>query len=158
MNRRHLLRTVALVPVAALVACNAANIQTVTKAVVNDVSLIASGLQGALPQFATVTGISTAQLATITGEVNAIVIAAGQVVEGIAANLAQPIVQQIGADFSTLQSAAAGLNLPDVLKTILAAAQVLLPVIETAVGIFVAAAPAGGMTPARARAVLAAAR
>jgi hypothetical protein len=56
-------------------------------------------------------------------------------------------------------SALGSFSLPASIQTLLTAAQTLLPVLETAVGIAVAvAATPGGMTADQARAILAAAR
>lgn len=152
INRRIFLRTTVLVPVGALVAC--AGYQSASQ-LVTDVSLIASGLQGALPGLGTA-GVSASAVAQVGKYVSQLQTLAAGVSSALSPNAST--VQQVIAVVGQIASIAGPL-LPPPWGTAIAAAEVLLPVIATAAGLVTApptaAAVAPAMTPEQARLVLA---
>jgi len=154
LSRRTLLATASLIPLAACAGATADLSQVIT-----DVGLIASGLQGALPSLVGSAGASV--IAQITGwiaDLQPIAAAIGGVTTVAGA---QPLVTQIETILNSIVSLAATFTLPTPFGPALAAAAVLLPIIEAAVNLLVPAASAAvhryatAMTPAQARAVLA---
>lgn len=112
-----------------------------------DMSTIATAFKNILPQLGTVQGISAslvAEAGTIVADLQSL---AAQVAQAASTAAAQPQVQQFEADLNALVAALAGLPLPPPISTALAAAAVLLPVIEAAVGMLVPP-PAPAPTPA----------
>lgn len=150
ITRRHLLAGTALLPVGAVLAgCTApqlAQFQT-------DTNLINAGLQGILPILQK-GGIAVP--AALSGYLSALASAAQAVLGAATASAAQSPVSQVAAAVNAIVGVLAGLSLvsPPV-TALLLAAQVLLPIIETAVGIKVVGAPAGAMSPDAARLILA---
>ena len=145
MNRR----TVLLAPLALAACNNPAQIDTVLATVVADAQTIAGGLQGMLPQ------LGALNLPGLTPAVMAIVGSAVADLQGVATSLqsvsavasAQPLVQKIESYVNVIVSTLAALPLPPPISTILVAASVLLPVLESTVGLIV-----NSLTPATAKA------
>jgi hypothetical protein len=157
MNRRALLAS--SVAVLGLAGCATTTTSTVAATVVSDAGLIADGLLSLLTSVGSIVGITPATVAAIGNYVAQAKAAAATIVPTITAALAAPSVQTIGSAVSSIMSALGSFSLPASIQTLLTAAQTLLPVLETAVGIAVAvAATPGGMTADQARAILAAAR
>jgi|SRR5579883_768902 len=146
MLRRHLLVSTALVPVVlAMEGCNGATPQQVAQQAVADVKLIASGLAGALPSLGAAVGISPATVATVGGIVSRIQSVADGVGQA-ASNLdAQPLIRQLEQLLNAAVAALAGLALPPPFGPALTAATVLLPVIESLVGLALPATAAAVM-------------
>lgn len=164
MNRRSLLSSGAFV----LLAGCALNGQPPSQAIqiaANDVEVIANGLQGALAQIAAENppppGMTPQLIAKIGTYVADLKSLAAAVAQASTTAQAQPLVQQVEADVNAIVAALAVLPLPQPLPAVLAAASILLPVIEASVGLIVtppAPAPAQKlrmqMTPGEARAIL----
>lgn len=129
--------------------------------VVSDLQLIAQSFTAALPSFAKIVGINSNTLSQIQNWISQIVAAAQGVASAANGSAAQPFVQQVETDLNAIVGALAGLPLPPPIGTVLAAAGVLLPVIEAAVGLVLPpSSPARSlaamrpMTPDQARAAL----
>lgn len=158
VSRRELLRnTVALSALGALAACNAGGVtaaNTLGQQVVSDIGLIASGLAGALPGL-TGAGLSATAIGTVSGYISQIQGLASGISTALTTTAAQPIVQQITSVLGEIVSIA-GPALPPPFGEAIMAAEVLIPVIATAVGIVsTATAAAPAMSPAEARLILA---
>jgi hypothetical protein len=124
----------------------------------SDVQLFASGVSKLLPIVSTLTGIQPAEVVSITTLINQIDTAAAGISSTITTTAAQPIIAQIGGYFNELLVLlpVLGVVLPPPIPEIIAAAKVLLPYIETAVGMLVAvSATPGAMSVEQARTVLA---
>lgn len=151
VSRREVLGLIASAPLAGCAGSTTTG--AIASQVVSDVGLIASGLAGALPGL---TGISASTASTITGYVNQLTSLAGGVTTLLTATSAQPIIQQVISIVEDI-AAIAGPALPPPWGTAIMAAEVLLPVLASAVGIFMpAAAAAPAMSPSQARLVLSA--
>ena len=104
------------------------------------------------------TGIPAATASSATTLLAEAIGVAKSISASLTATAAQPLVRQVEADVNAAIQALASLSLPKSVSAVLQAAQVLLPVIETAVGLMVpAAATPNAMSPAQARAILKAA-
>jgi len=122
-----------------VIACSSGS--SVTEAsVANDISLIANGFNNALSQPAVVAVIPPAVLPKIQAALADLMTVAAAVKADPASAMSKGTVATVEADVNTIVGALAGLDLPPPAPTILAAATVLLPVIEAAVGIAVPAA------------------
>jgi len=142
-NRRGFLATSALVGAGVIAGC--ANLKNVTpavvgQAVVNNLSLIKAGVAALLAVLGTVNVIPPATLVTVTAKLQTISTFINTVAVGMSQAAAQPIIQQIVATFGAVVTALQGLTLPTTVQNILKAIQILMPVIETAVGILIAGA------------------
>ena len=152
MNRRAFLA----VPLA-LAACGPTN--NVIATVSDDAIVIANGLQAILPRLATVAGMSTSTLAIIANAVASLQ-ATAQALKGASSTAqAQGFVQKIETYVNTIVSVLASFNLPPPIGDVLTAADVLLPIIEVAVGLVLPAraryrAMATTMAPDKARTIL----
>lgn len=159
MNRRTLLSGVfALASASALAGCATTSAGGLTAANVADIQAIANRFATVLlPVLSTVPGITPTILATVTTAVNDLNSVASQASTALAAPQATSLVGRVEADVNTALGILSGFSavLPPPLGLILEAASVLLPVIETAVGIVapVGAAPST-MSLTRARQVL----
>ena len=166
MTRRALLRSTALVPVAAVVACAGQTAAGLPAQLLSDVQTLASGVAGILPTLGAVAGIPAATVSQVGGDIAELQQAAGTLSGVATTTAAQPVVQQIEGYVNAIVGIAAPLLAATPAGPILAAATVLLPVIEAAVGLVLppsappaaVAAAASQMTPAQARLILAAAR
>lgn len=150
MNRRNLL--LAFPALAALAACQTGN--TTLAVVAQDVSTIASGLLGVLPNLPA-NIVPAATMAKVGEAVADLQKLAAQLSSTATTTAAQPIVQQVEADVNTIVDALAAFPIPPPYSTAIQAAAVLLPVIEVAVGFVVPAKTASAsMTADQARAAL----
>lgn len=137
-------------------ACAGKTAAQVGQTVVSDVQLIGNALSASLPALAVVSGLSASAVSSIQAAIGQIGTIGQQIVAGMTVAQGQPLVQQIETDFGTVLGIVSGLPLPGGISQVIAAVQILLPVVEAAVGMAVAAgAPAGAMTPAKARLILA---
>ena len=165
-NRRRFL-TVGGVSAAAilLVGCNLtpAQVNTALSAAASDAQTIAAGLSGAMSSLATlqIPGLTTTTIGKVQTAIAAIVTVANGLSGATSTNTAQPLVQQLEGDVNAVVDALAGLPLPAEIELPLQAAAVLLPLIETAVGMVVSQVTSAAkmrattpMTPAQARALL----
>lgn len=155
LSRRALLRATAIAPIAALMACAGQTVPQALQQAASDASLIANGLAAVMPQLSPLVSAST--LATAQGWLTKLQSAASQLAGIPTTTGAVPLVQQIEQGVNAIVGIAAPLLAATPAGPILTAATVLLPVLETAVGLFVPPA-AGGMTPDQARLILAGAR
>lgn len=131
---------------------------TIAAQVVSDAQTIATGLSGVLPALTALRTIPAATASSVSTLLSEAIGVAKSISSGMTASAAQPLVKQIEGDVNAAVQALAVLPLPPSIESVLLAAQVLLPVVESAVGLAVpAGAVKGGMTPAQARAVLKAA-
>jgi hypothetical protein len=147
MNRRGFLTAIM---VAAVAGC-ATSSGDVPATVASDAALIASGLAGAFKNIPAVPSNVPAALADLATAAQALDAAD-------TASAARPLVERIITDVAAVVTATAGMPLPAPIAEALAAAQVLLPVIEAAVGMIAnATAEHVGMTPGEARLILRAA-
>jgi hypothetical protein len=160
ISRRALLRGMTAVPVVACLSaagCNTASVSPAVQAAANDVKLIGQAFVGMLPTIATLTGMTmqtTAKISQWAGDLGAFAgsLAAMPTTSG-AASVVQDVERTVNAIFSALSSVK---SMPASVAGVLKAAQTLMPVIQMAVGVLTAMAPAArGMTPDEARAVLA---
>lgn len=140
-----------------LAAC-AGTDQTV-KIVATDVQLIANGLQGILPNLGTLAGLSPESLATIANALADLQQVASAIAQTSTTAEEKPLVQKVEAYVNTIVSILAAIPLiPPPISTVLQAAAILLPIIETAVGLVVQNPPRvrGGtpMTADQARLIL----
>jgi len=164
LSRRALLAATALaVPSLALVGCAGMSSQQVINTAAQDTATIAAGLKGALANIGTlnIKGLTSDKVQTAEMAVADLQVAAAALAQASTAGAAQPIVQQVEGDVNALVGALAGIQWPPEQKSIataLAAAQVLVPVIESAVGMVTAAtqkpATSAAMSPDAARAIL----
>lgn len=157
MLRRNLLLCTALVPVA---AC--ATLDTTLATVAADTNTIALGLKGVLAQLGTlnIPGLTTSVMATVGTAISSLQSVAAAIAGTTTTAAAQPLVQKIESYVNTVVGALALLPLPPPISTALEAAAILLPLIETAVGLATNSVmrPRGvmpGMTPDQARLILA---
>lgn len=167
ISRRALLRTASLLPIAgAVVACAGQTAATIAATAAQDIGLIGSGLSGALPALAASGVVSSSALSQVTGYINNIEQVATSVTTASTVAQGQSAVQQIETLLNSVVSALAGLTLPAPFGPALSAASVLLPVVETAVGLAIttissstaaAPAPQAAMTADEARLILIAA-
>ena len=151
LSRRSLFAGLAGTSLLGLAGCAGLTAQQVAQKVVTDVELIANGFAKALPaltlpsQYAS----AVARLAVYMKEVVTIS-------SGISASLtktaAQPVVAQIIQDINAALGVAAALPLPPPIQQLLVAASILVPVLESGVGLPVTvSASRSSMTPAQAR-------
>lgn len=157
LNRRMLLRTSALaLPAIGLAGCASLGITLTPAQVAQDAASIAGGLAQVVASLGTAAGLSSTDISTIAQWASTAQTAASGVASTLTASQALPFVSQIAVAVNTVVAILAKVTvLPAPIPTILAAAEVLLPVLESAVGIAVPAGAApGGMSVAQARAVL----
>lgn len=155
MLRRQVIRATLFLPIGLVVGCNGLTAAQVSAQVASDVSLIASGLAGALPGLASLGVISAEVVAKVGQYVGQLQQLASGVSTALSQTAAAPIVQQIGAVLSQIV-AVAGPLLPPPWGTAIMAAQVLWPLIAAGVGLLTSNAPqAAAMTPDTARLTLA---
>lgn len=145
MNRRNFLVAAPLF----LAACQTTTPfdQTLAK-VVSDVNILATGLKGVLTQLTTtnVLGLTSTVLNTITTAISNIQAIAGAIGQVTSIAATQPLIQKIESYVNTVVAALAALPLPPAIAMALQAASILLPIIETAVGLLVTAKPMLGST------------
>lgn len=154
MFSRRLFAALLFAPALAMFACSTTSVTAALKQAASDANIIATAISNALPQLATVQGIPPDSLTKAASFVVDIQRAAAAISAASTAADAQPSVQQLEAGFNALVGVLATLPLPPQVATVIQAANVLLPVIEIAVGMAVTP-KAGAMSPDQARAVLA---
>ena len=141
MNRRAFLSTTGLAAAGvALAACSqlkGASPQQIATVVVTDAQLVANGLASVLPA---VSGIPANIEQTLSTAAKDAAQAAGDLTTTMTQNVAQPLVQRISGDVSLFAKDLAGFVNNPTVKSILTDIQVLMPIIVTAVGLFL---PAG---------------
>jgi len=152
---------IALAGAIALAGCSSSTTGTVPpvtlQSVANDVNLLATGLNNALSQPSVVALIPPTIEPKIQAALADLTSLASTVAASASSGATQASVTTVENDVNTIVAALAGLPLPPPAPTILTAAEVLLPVIEAAVGLVVPpSAAVGGMTPDEARIHLAA--
>lgn len=109
----------------------------VGQVVLSDLGLIKNGATGLLAALTSLNILSASTSATVSADLTSIVAFVNTVATGMAQSAAQPIVAQIEATLMSVVTALQGINLPTTVEQILAAMQILMPVIETAVGILI---------------------
>jgi hypothetical protein len=140
MLRRAILSSSALAGLASATACQTLN-PTLAQ-VTTDVQLIANGLQGILPDIATLASIPADVAAAIANALANLQVVAGQIGSASSTSSAQPLVQQVVTYVNIIVKALAVIPLiPPPISTVLQAAVVLLPIIEAAVGLIVTPVP-----------------
>lgn len=123
--------------------------------VASDVATIANGLAAVLPRLGQVRGIDPATVAKVGGYVTDLQKLSTALAKARTTPQAQPLVKQVESVVNAIAGSLVGLALPPPIGPAVAAAGVLLPVVETAVNLVVPPTPAaGGMTPDQARALL----
>jgi len=137
-----------------LTACGALTAQALAQQTVTDLALIDNGLT-ALSPLLTTSGVPAATLATVQADLVTADTFAKAAETATTTAAAQQPVQQAETYLNTALGLVSGLPLPPKVAGIVTALNVLMPVIETAVGIVTNAVGAGGETPDEARAVLA---
>jgi len=160
MDRRRALLVLASAPLAACQATGSPVVIPVPPQLpewVRDLKLVADGLAGALPALGSL-GLSADLVARAQGWIVQLERIADAAVAAVPAD-GKATVSTFVQVAAQVVSALGEANLPASVRTILAAASALLPVIQVAVGLFLARRGAAPQMPAdRARAVLAAAR
>lgn len=150
-------RSILIGSFALLVGCNnpPGTNKTVAQ-VANDVNVIAAGLQGVLTQLGPMTGINSDTLIKVSTAIAGIQSIAKSISQVSDVASAQPLVQQLETYLNTIVSVLAAVPfLPPPVTMALQAASILLPVIETLLGMFVSAKPMlSTMTPDQARLIL----
>jgi hypothetical protein len=163
MTRRQLLRTSALIPVAALAACGGL---APVVAVVTDpaVGALLTALKpwidglGVLPAWLTSAAVDPAVIAKVTGWIGQIVSIAGQVGGVTSIGGAVPLISSLAKIFGDVLAALPAGTLPTNIAQLLAAAETYLPTILAIVGMFAQRAPRfAQMSQQRALAILEAA-
>lgn len=129
-----------------------------------DVATIAQAFATIIPQVGALGNVPQSTLTTLTGYVNDLAAAAKTLASAGSADDARTTVEKVETYVNAFIGIAAGLPLPPPFPTYLAAAAVLLPVLEAAVGLVTgsanapaakrAAAGAPAMVPEQARAML----
>jgi len=122
-----------------LSACNGLTFNQVTSQVAQDASTIADGLAGAFSNIQTlnIPGLTPDKVANINLSVQTLKAAATALQGAMNATSAQATVNQIEAALNAIVSTLAGLPLPTQIQLPLAAASILLPVIETALNMVI---------------------
>lgn len=157
LKRRTMLIGAAAVPLA---ACSSAQPDPNLTQAVADVNALSAGLSGMLAGLSAsgVSGLTPDVLATVNGAIANLKTAAAAIAKTATAVAAQPVVQQVEGYVNTVVSVLGALPLPPPISTILEAASVLLPIIETTVGLLAPTAgmrmKAAAMTPDQARLIL----
>ena len=124
--------------------------------VATDADNIATGLAAAAKDLRDANVLSAAQLVQLDDALSAVQAAAAAVAQATSASAAQPEVEQLAAAVNAMVAAISEVpTLPAPVPEILAAANVMLPVLESAVGLPVPAAASAAMTPSEAERVLA---
>lgn len=151
----------ALAMLASVTACtNSSQVDNRAVAVVaQDVAIIANGLKGALPALAVAAKIPAENMASINQAITSLETLSSVVASAASTTQALPAIQQVETDVNAIVAALVGIpGLPTNVTLALAAAQVLLPVIETSVGMIVPppapTAHAYALSPEDARAIL----
>lgn len=148
LTRRELLSRTILASGAGLTLWGCATANQVASTVAQDASLIATGLKGALANLGAlnIPGLTADKVMTIGLAVAGLQTVATSLLMATTTAVAQPLVQQIETDLNAIVGALAGLPLPPPISTALQAAAILLPVIETAIGMVLP--PTAPATPA----------
>jgi hypothetical protein len=137
-----------------LTACGAVTAQAIAQQTVTDLALIDNGLT-ALGPLLTTSGVPTATLSSIQNDLTLADGFAKAAETATTTAAAQSPVSQAETYLNAALGALNGLPLPPKVAGIVTALNVLMPVIETAVGIVTNAVGASAETPDEARAVLA---
>lgn len=159
MNRRQFLSAgSALVGAAALAACattlNPHPGPITPASVAQDVTLISSAFAAVVPQLSAVPGVTPAVTQAVNNAVADLQAVAGAIATADTAAAAKPLVVRVEANVNAVVAVLAGLPLPAPISSVLHAASILLPIIETAVGIIVPAGAASNDNVVDARKVL----
>jgi hypothetical protein len=160
LRRNFLIATTAIVPIT---GCStiAQTFDSKLSLLVSDVTLIANGVSSLLPTIGSIAGLSDTVKSTIQLAIDGIREVANQI-KGVTSTAAgQPWIQKLETYLNAIVSALSMLPLPPQVSVILQAATVLLPILETIVGLLTNLTPAtarvqsGAMSPDAARAALA---
>lgn len=163
LSRRSLLLTTiggtAVLATVGLAGCTNGGTNADLIKVASYANAIATGLKNVLPQLGSITGISAGIMGKVGQDVADIQTLAVALQTTASTNAALPMVQRIEAIVADILTALGGLPLPAPVSTVIAAINVLLPIMETIVGIVLPAgaasrAAAAKMTEAQAVAVL----
>ncbi len=160
-SRRFFLKTAVALPLAGILAnCAGQTLASISAQAATDINLIGSGLASSLPALAQSGLVSGSALVTVQSDVAKVASIASAVSSATSQSTGQNAVQQIETLVNGVVSTLAGLSLPAPFGPALNAAEVLLPVVEVAVGLvtanLTAAMAPNAMTPDQARLVLAA--
>jgi hypothetical protein len=144
MNRRTLLANSSIVAIGltavGIVGCAGLTTNQVLSQAAADANAIAQGLKNILPQIGALAGVSPATVATVGQAIADIQTVAAAITGATTAGAAQPSVVQLETDLNAIVAALASLTvIPPPISTALMAASILLPLIETAVGMVVPA-------------------
>ena len=154
MNRRSLLAGGAVIVL--LGACSSTvNPNSVIAQVEADVVLIGNGLQAVLAEVSSLNLLPATLITTLQGYVTDIEAAAKALATAATNVAAQPVVQQVAAAVQAIVTLLAALPLPPDIALAVQAAQVLIPIIEAAIGFLTTAPISIVMTPTEARLILA---
>lgn len=155
LSRRTALAAVPAIGAAGLLAgCANLTAAQVTAQVVQDVNTIAVGLSAEIPALQALSVIPAAVATSAITLINDVKAIAASVSSSLTTTAAQPLVLKIEGNVNALVTLLASFPLPSQISLVLKAAVVLLPVIESAIGLAVPAAASQSMTPAQARQVL----
>ena len=126
-------------------------------AAANDADAIATGLAQAVKDLRTGNALSAAQMAQIDTALADVQATSAALAKAASQTQAQSLATQIAGDVNAIVAAASAIpTLPPPVPEVLAAADVMLPVLEADVGIQAPLGAAPGMSVAQARALLAA--
>src|SRR6266568_9487181 len=118
----------------AVVLCGCATVQNISQAA-SDAAAIAAALKGLLPTIVRITGIGTALSTTLGGVVDELSSVAAQIAAAKSGTLVS-LVQRLGAGVITIATLLAPVaGLPIWVLTVLGAAQALLPIIMSSIGV-----------------------
>jgi hypothetical protein len=164
LTRREIISRTALVGAGVtLFGCTAAQVNSALSQVATDAQTLSAGLSGAMASLSTlnIPGLTPTIIGRVQTAIASVVTVANALSGATSTNSAQPLVQQLEGDVNAVVDALAGLPLPAEIELPLQAAAVLLPVIETAVGLAISQVTASArlratapMSAAQARAIL----
>lgn len=155
VSRRALFAAIpAFGAVGALAGCATLTAAQVTTQVVQDVNTVAVGLSAEIPALQSLNVIPAAVATVATTLINDVKTVAATISTSLTTTAAQPLVSKIEGNVNALVTLLASFPLPTNISLVLKAAVVLLPVIETSIGLVVPAAASKTMTPAQARQIL----
>ncbi len=162
INRRNLLHTTALIPVALLVnACTPSQQATVSQ-VSADLSTIADGVTAVLPAISVIKGVS-ANVVSKIGVAVSVLKSIASSAAGSASTVSVSAINNVENVVSGMLNAvssldASGVKLPSNISSIFQAVSALWPVVETGLGIVTSIVPMSGpkaeMSPEQARLIL----
>jgi hypothetical protein len=149
---------VSVLALLAVSACAGESAQQIAQSVLTDTSTIASAFQAEMPAIEAIQGVPAADVTKAQAALADLQTVTGTLNTSLTATAAQPIIERVVADVEAFNAAVLPFVGGTPVASVLEAANVLMPVIEIAVGLSApAGAAANALTPDEARVVLQAA-